>query len=179
MATTGITWQHVQQAPDDGKRREAIGGDLYVTPAPSVRHQAVSGRLERELRRILEDPDHGDVYDAPIGVAFPETGEGVQPDLLFVSRERLPGALPEGYLTVAPDLVVEVVSPSNAASAIQDKVLEYLDAGVRLVWVVDPKARTATTYRSRSRIAILDEDEELDGGDVLPGFRLPLKKVLP
>jgi Uma2 family endonuclease len=82
MPLPQITWDDVQQLPDDGNRYEAIAGELYVTPAPSVRHQTVSKRLQVDLMRILEDPGYGQVWDAPLGVRFPVTGEGVQPDLL-------------------------------------------------------------------------------------------------
>jgi Uma2 family endonuclease len=78
----------VQQLPDDGNRYEAMAGELYVTPAPSVRHQTISKRLQSALMRLLEEPGYGEVWNAPIGVRFPATGEGVQPDILFVSDER-------------------------------------------------------------------------------------------
>jgi len=96
-----ITWRDVRQTPDDGNRYEAIEGELYPTPAPSVRHQTVSERLERALYRLLEDPGHGQVFHAPVGVEFPATGEGVQPDIVFVSRERR-GIVAE-YWIVDPD----------------------------------------------------------------------------
>jgi len=139
MATGQITWRMVQeQAPDDGKRREAIGGGLYATPAPTVRHQRVSKRLERLLLRLLEDPGHGEVFDAPIGVEFPETGEGVQPDLLFVARERR-RIIADDWLRGAPDLVVEILSPATAE---RDRGLKrdlYERQGVAEYWIVDPE----------------------------------------
>ena len=139
MATGQITWRLVQeQAPDDGKRREAIAGGLYATPAPTVHHQRVSRRLERALLRLLEDPGHGEVFHAPIGVEFPETGEGVQPDLLFVTRER-GGIVAEDWIRGAPDLVVEILSP---ATADRDRGLKrdlYQRQGVGAYWIVDPE----------------------------------------
>ncbi len=74
--------------PDDGNRYEFIGGRLYVTPAPVTRHQRISKRLMTALMRVLEDPGHGEVFDAPFLVEFPGTGNRVQPDVLFVSNER-------------------------------------------------------------------------------------------
>jgi len=88
MSLPQITWQDVRQLPDDGKRYEAIGGELWVTPAPSVRHQRISVRLERALDDLLVRPGLGEIFHAPLGVEFPATGEGVQPDILFVSKER-------------------------------------------------------------------------------------------
>lgn len=78
---------------------------------------------------------------------------------------------------MAPDLAAEILSPSNTASGVQEKVLEYLDAGTRLVWVIDPRTRVVNTYRSRTDVRLLGELDELDGGEVLPGFRLPVKDL--
>ena len=91
------------------------------------------------------------------------------PDLAYWSRERL-AEMPERFVEVAPDLAVEVVSPSDSQSYVHRKVLHYLDHGVRLVWVVDPKTRTVTVYRSRRDVCILGDQDEITGGDVLPGF---------
>jgi Uma2 family endonuclease len=100
------------------------------------------------------------------------------PDLAFLARESLPQELPsEGFWRVAPDLAIEVVSPSNTAAEIRGKVLEYLACGSRLVWVVDPATRSASAYRSRRDIALLTVDDDLEGGDVLPGFRLPIAEL--
>ena len=104
MALSQITWQDVQQLPDDGHRHEAIGGELYVTPAPSFRHQRISQRLEQALLRLLEMPGHGLVVHAPIGVEFPATEEGVQPDIVFVSQARRELITDKG-IRGAPDLV--------------------------------------------------------------------------
>jgi Uma2 family endonuclease len=78
---------------------------------------------------------------------------------------------------MAPDLAVEVVSPSNTAAEILDKVADYLDAGSRLVWVVEPTGRRVTVYRSRNEIHLLQEDGALDGYDVLPGFSVPVAEI--
>jgi Uma2 family endonuclease len=107
MLMPQITWDHVQQLPDDGNRYEAIAGDLYVTPAPSVRHQEIALRLVLEFVRNLVDPGRGHVWFAPIGVRFPETGEGVQPDIVFVSNERR-RIVASDEIRGAPDLVVQI-----------------------------------------------------------------------
>ncbi len=115
-----------------------------------------------------------------VGVVIDERGPTVlAPDVVFVSRDRLSMPLPAGFLQTAPDLAVEIVSPGNTVSEVQEKVLMYMDAGTRMVWVVDPRSRTATVYRSRHDVEIVAEDEHLDGGDVLPGLRLSLASVLP
>jgi len=136
MALSSITWQDVQQMPDDGKRYEAIKGDLYVTPAPTVRHQRVMLRLYRALYRLLEEPGYGEVFCAPLGVEFPATGEGVQPDLLFVSRERR-GIIADAWLQGAPDIVAEVLSPSTSSRDRGIKRRLYERQGVVEYWIVD------------------------------------------
>ena len=100
------------------------------------------------------------------------------PDVSFVRAERIPsGGLAAGYWPGAPDLAVEVLSPSDRYPEVQRKVQEYLDAGTWLVWVVDPESRTATVFHPGGRSIFLDCDGVLDGGAVLPGFKLALNEV--
>ncbi len=146
MPLPQITWDDVQQLPDDGNRYEAIAGDLYVTPAPSVRHQTVSKRLQVALMHILEDMGYGQVWDAPLGVRFPATGEGVQPDLLFVSSERR-GIVAPDELKGAPDLVVEILSPTTAVRDRDLKRRLYERQGVAEYWIVDPEAGAVDVWR--------------------------------
>jgi Uma2 family endonuclease len=101
------------------------------------------------------------------------------PDVAFISWDRIPGRKrpkkPVPHLT--PDLAVEVLSTSNTPAEIRRKLGEYFHAGVRLVWVVDPKKRTVRVYTSADRSVLLREGQSLDGGDVLPGFTLSLKDL--
>ncbi len=145
MALPQITWQDVQQLPDDGHRHEAIGGELYVTPAPSFRHQRISQRLERALVRLLEEPGHGIVVDAPIGVEFPDTGEGVQPDIIFVSAERRDRIVAAG-IRGAPDLVVEILSPTTEGRDRGVKRKLYERQGIEQYWIVDPDAEAVEVW---------------------------------
>jgi Uma2 family endonuclease len=101
------------------------------------------------------------------------------PDITFVSRERLPDGIPEGFLRAIPELVVEVLSPGDSERRILDKVGEYLSAGVRLVWVIDPRSRSASAYRSLTDVRALQQEGVLDGEEVVPGFRCRLGDVLP
>ncbi len=99
------------------------------------------------------------------------------PDVSFVAKARLTTPLPKGYFPGAPDLAVEIVSPSDRASDIHSKVLDYLDAGTRLVWVVYPDTKTTTVHQAGAGAVTLGIGDELDGGDVLPGFKLPAHEV--
>ena len=145
MALSQITWQDVQQLPDDGKRREAIDGELYVTPAPSLRHQRISMRLTLLLHGLLVEPGHGELFFAPTGVEFPATEEGVQPDLLFVSNERR-GILGDPWIQGPPDLVIEILSPTTARRDRGVKRKLYERQGVSEYWIVDPEAEAVEVW---------------------------------
>ncbi len=145
MALSQITWQDVQQLPDDGHRHEAIEGELYVTPAPSSRHQRVAMRLTLALNRLLVDRDLGELFFAPIGVEFPATQEGVQPDLVFVSRSRS-GIIVEEGIRGAPDLVVEILSPTTAGRDRGVKRKLYERQGVAQYWIVDMEAEAVEVW---------------------------------
>jgi len=145
MALSQITWQDVQQLPDDGHRHEAIEGELHVTPAPSFRHQRVSQKLEQALLRLLETPGHGIVVHAPVGVEFPSTGEGVQPDIIFVSDARAHLIADEG-IRGAPDLVVEILSPTTAHRDRGVKRKLYERQGVDQYWIVDMEAEAVEVW---------------------------------
>jgi len=139
-------WEDVLRMPDDGNRYEFIGGRLYMTPAPVVRHQRVSKRLEMALTRILEHSGHGEVFRAPLLVEFPGTGDRVQPDILFVSKERR-AIIGEKAVLGAPDLVVEILSPSTAHRDRGIKLDLYARRGVREYWIVDPEEDVVDVWR--------------------------------
>lgn len=148
MALSQITWQDVQQMPDDGKRREAIEGEMYAMPVPPVRHQEISVNLTVALDQILGTGGHGELLPGPIGVEFPATGEGVQPDILFVSRARL-GIIDDEWLRGAPDLVVEILSPSTEERDRGLKLRLYWRQGVPEYWIVDPEAEAVEVWGFR------------------------------
>jgi len=143
---TPTTWEDVLRMPDDGNRYEFIGGRLYVTPAPVTRHQRISKRLQVDLMRVLEDAGHGEVFHAPFLVEFPGTLDRVQPDILFVSDERRE-IIGEKQVLGAPDLVVEILSPSTAHRDRGIKLDLYARRGVRQYWIVDPVEDVVDVWR--------------------------------
>ncbi len=145
MALAQITWQDVQQLPDDGNRYEAIGGELYVTAAPSFRPTRIAHRLGVALDRLLEQPGHGIVSPAP-GVKFPASEEGVQPDLVFLSQARRGIVAKEG-LRGAPDLVIEILSTTTASRDRGVKLKLYERQGVAEYWIVDPEQEAVEVWR--------------------------------
>lgn len=179
MPLPRITWQDVQQLPDDGKRYEAIEGDLYVTPAPSIRHQRISRRLEWALKEILMDPGHGEMLHAPVGVEFPDTEEGVQPDIIFVSDERK-GIVADAWLMGPPDLVVEILSPSTSHRDRGIKLRLYERQRVAEYWIVDADNDAVEVWRFGAeprherfteRLPVRLGDETLGEIDLVEVFR--------
>jgi Uma2 family endonuclease len=171
--------EEFERLPDeDGYRLELSRGRLVREPAPGAVHSWVARNLLFQLGRYVEERSLGLViFDA--GFLLSEDPPTVRiPDLAFLSREHLPSEGPPlGFWTMAPDLAVEVVSPSNRPADIREKVFEYMEAGTRLVWVVDPRTRSVTVYRSRWDVQLLTEDDVLDGADVLPGLLLRIFEI--
>lgn len=170
MSTTHrMTEAELLALPRDGWKREYVDGEIQVSPAG-----APHGRIIIELSRLLANHvkarELGYLFDSSTGCWMP-SGNLRSPDLTFVSHERLPEGVPEGFLRATPDLVVEVLSPGDSERRMLDKVGEYLEAGIGLIWVIDPASRTATSWRSLTRVRALAAHEDLDGEDVIPGFR--------
>jgi Uma2 family endonuclease len=100
------------------------------------------------------------------------------PDFAYVRAERVPARLPDGYWPGAPDITAEVLDRDDSFASVMGKMQDYLDAGTRLLWVIDPEARRAWVFRPGTVTRSIDENGVLDGEDVLPGFSLPLRDVL-
>ncbi len=136
-----LTYEDLRAMPDDGRRYELIDGEVYMTPAPRPRHQRTVGRLYRELADFVEGRGLGEVLLAPLDVVFGER-TAIQPDLLFIRKDRA-SIVTELNVQGDPDLVIEVLSPSNASFDRETKLQVYARAGVRELWYFDPEARTA------------------------------------
>jgi Uma2 family endonuclease len=176
---TGLTVEDFWALPEeDGVRLELARGRVVREPAPGLRHGSVAARVVALLHREGVERGLGavlfDVGFRLIGVP----GTVRVPDVAFLRVGRIPAeGLPIGFGDGAPDLAIEILSPSNTASEMQRKALEYLDAGARLVWIVDPDAATVTVYRSRAEVRILGGDEPLDAGEVIPGLESPVSAL--
>ena len=131
-----LTYAELRLMPEDGKRYELIDGEVIVSPSPSEKHQRASGRLYVSWAVHVEKNRLGRVYYAPFDVVFSEK-TALQPDLLFVSKARL-GIIGPEYIIGAPDLVVEILSPSRPAYDRVTKLEQYALYGVAEYWIVDP-----------------------------------------
>ena len=182
MATSIIekkkyTYDDYLKTPDD-KRYELIEGELYMTPSPITNHQRISGRIEFELRKFVVENDCGEVFDAPYDVYFDDENV-VQPDILFISKDRL-NIIGDKNLQGAPDLVIEILSESNAYRDLIQKKKLYARFGVKEYWIVVPGEKTIDIHILKEKTyqlyKTLGEDDTLES-QILKGFKMELKAI--
>ena len=185
MATTThertYTPEDLLTMPDGGVSYELVEGRLVELKMGSL-SSWIAGTIYLRIANYCEAHDLGWVWPPDHGFqCFPnEPGRVRKPDVSFVRKGRLAEDRPPvGWLKIVPDLVVEVNSPNDLASEIDRKVEDYRTAGVPLVWVVSPEARTVQVYRPDGSSARLRADDELSGEDVLPGFRFAVSDLFP
>ena len=162
-----------------GRRYELVKGELFEMPPAGGRHGGVAMRVGALLDAHVSTSQLGRVFAAETGFILRRNPDTVRaPDASFVAGDRLPeGELPVGYLELAPDLAVEVASPSDTTREIQEKVADWLRAGTRMVWVIYPATNSATVHRSLDRSEELPGDGSLQGEDVVPGFACNLSEL--
>jgi len=157
-----------------GKRYELVDGELVEMPGAGGVHTTIMVLIFKLIDAYVSEHDLGIAY--PDGLAYIIARDPDQvriPDVSFVSHERVPeGGPPEGFWPEAPNLAVEIVSPHDSASELHDKVRDYLASGVQIVWVVWPRSQTVTVHSPGALVLELEPEDELDAGDILPGFRV-------
>lgn len=156
---------------------ELIRGELYpIVPAGSL-HGAITSRLSTYIGFFVVENSLGEVFAAETGFKLLNQST-VGADVAFVGKEKLAKyGIPESFFPTAPDLAVEVVSPSNTSEEISTKVEDYLSSGSSLVWIVYPKRQVIVVYRKNNTISFLHEEDELSGEDVIPNFKISLEKI--
>lgn len=174
-----LTAEEYWQLPEELLRRyELVNGRLEEQPVSHVTHSRCALSLGAALLNHVEERGLGIVAgDADFQLTRnPDTVR--VPDACFVREERLPrtGPLPD-YFFKSPDIAVEVKSKGQTERKLMQKVEQYLECGARLVWVVRIQKRTLTVYRAGEPVEVLTEHDDLDGGEVLPGFRYPLRRL--
>lgn len=173
------TYEDWLRLPDDGFRYEVLNGVLYMTPPPRIRHQSVSHNLELALGNFVKEHGRGIVLSAPCGVRLPGQPVPVQPDILFVQAERR-DILGEEYIEGAPDLVVEILSPSNWLYDRTEKFRAYQKARVPEYWIVDYRARTIEVFvLEEGTYALLSKSGagEVARSKALAGFEVAVDSV--
>ena len=181
MSTTSMalmTADELLELDDDGFRHELINGELITMPLPRPPHGRMAVRLAAPLAQFVWDHELGDVYDHSGWQVTVNPDTVLGPDVAFVSKQRLQetGEV-KGYWPGPPDLAVEVLSPSDRPSMVKATISSWFGYGVRQLWIVNPKDRTVTVYRSTSDATTFSGDDYLEAPDLFPGFRLSLDRI--
>ena len=176
-----LTYHDFVHFPDDGKRHELIDGEHYVTPSPNTRHQGTSGNLYFLMRAWLEVNPLGRLFYAPFDVVFTQF-DVVEPDLLYMSNARAAEVLTDLNVQGAPELVIEIASPSTRRRDASLKRALYERTGVSEYWIVEPKGDRVRVYRREGVNFASPVDLAREAGDVLttpllPGLNLPLARI--
>ncbi len=178
VTETPLTAEEFRRLPDDGRPRELKRGRVIPTNLPVPRHGEICVQTVYLLRSFLEDHRLGRLVSNDSGVVTehdPDTVRG--PDVAFYGFKRVPpGPLPQGYLSVVPELVFEVRSPGDRWGQILARVSEYLEAGVSVVCVLDQMTERCHVYRNEEEIQVFLPDQDLTLPDVLPEFRVVVRR---
>ena len=162
-----------------GKVTELVRGRLVVREPPGTQHGVIAMNLAYYVADYVRRHELGAVLAQDTGFKIASSPDTVRaPDVAYVARERAARIPARGYAELAPDLLAEVLSPDDRPAEVLAKVADWLAAGVRLVWVVDPERAEARVYRPDGSLTVLTGQDALDGEDVLPGFSCPLAQVL-
>jgi Uma2 family endonuclease len=173
-----LTLEDFARLPADGARHEINAGELITLPPAKSLHTLIALAVLEALQGYLKQH--------PIGRALPEAGYILshdpltirQPDVSVLSKERIRATAADNYFEGAPDLAVEIVSPSDSAEDLEIKINQYLQCGAKQVWIAYPKTRKIHVFSAGNAGAILDENETLEGGDLLPGFSTKIADLL-
>ena len=177
VTTQRMTAEDLFKMPQGDNRHELIEGILKEMSPAGRKHGKLAIRIGASLDRHVEANGLGEVYAAETGFKIASDPDTVRaPDAGFVGRARaIEMGDTEGFVPGAPDLAIEVVSPSDSFAEVEAKVLDWLAAGARMVVVANSRKKTLTVYRSLTDIKVLTEKDTLSGEDVVPGWNLPVK----
>lgn len=178
-ASALVTADELEQLSFPDKQVELVRGVLVVRETPGTWHGVVQENLAWHLGSFVRPRGLGRVCGQDSGFRIrsnPDTVRGA--DVAFVTADRATLIPPRGFAAFAPDLVAEILSPGDRAGEVLEKVNDWLAAGTRLVWVIDPERIAARIYRSDGTTSTIGQDASLDGESVLPGFTVPLREIL-
>lgn len=183
--STVLTAEDLYEYDDDRRKVELVRGRLVIRDSPGGRHGQIALRIgillhahlvrERDAQGWAETRGRLTLESGYILERAPDTVRG--PDIAYTSRTRQPAPLPDTFLELAPDLAVEVRSPSNRRGDIESKLADYRRAGVQQVWVVSPRRETVVVHHLDGTDVLLTRTDTLTGGDVLPGFSVPVAEL--
>lgn len=174
-----MTAAELERLPRGSQRHELVRGELRTMPPTGYEHGRITSRFDRSLGNHVAAHELGEVVTGEPGFLLTEAPDTVRaPDVAFLRRERVAAAgRVRGYWRGAPDLVVEVVSPHDLYTEVEEKVAEWLAHGTRLVFVVNPQRRTVAVHRPGEPVHLLSGEAVLTAEDVVPGWQLPLSEL--
>jgi Uma2 family endonuclease len=165
--------------PPNGIQQELVRGEIITMPPPGALHGVSCVKAVHRLSNFVYGGPGGTLVCNDAGFITERDPDSVRgPDISYWSKERLK-EVPVGYIEISPDMLVEVLSPSNTRKQILEKLREYFAKGVRLVWVISPEDRTLTVYRTPDEGRLLHETAKVTGEDVLAGFECRVSDLLP
>jgi Uma2 family endonuclease len=181
LATTNLmTAEMLEVLPHQGRRLELVRGELRESMPTGGDHGDITMELAWHLKTHAKKNNLGKVLAAETGFIVDRNPDSVRaPDISFISREKIEllGGLPKGFVPIAPELAVETVSPHDLYTESHDKALMWLEFGAQIVLLVNPRKSSITVYHSKKDIFVLEGDDILDLGTVLPGFTLRVGEI--
>ncbi len=174
-----MTADELLKLPSGEFRYELIKGELITMSPAGAEHGAVIMNLAVPLGQHVKANKLGRIFAAETGFKLESDPDTVRaPDIAFINRERIEReGISKGYGAGSPDLAIEVLSPDDTTRKVEKKTADWLAGGAREVWNVNPRTRTVTVHRSTGDVIVLHEDDELDGGALLPGFRCRVSEI--
>ena len=181
MATKSglVTAQELLDMPDDGYRYELVRGELIKMAPAGAQHGEIAAVILASLHSHVRSNKLGKAYAAETGFQIGTDPDHVRaPDAAFVRQDRVEaaGEVP-GFFSGAPDLAIEVISPNDRFADVEEKIADWLDAGTALVVLLNPRNHTATLRLPSQSPVILTEQDTLDGGEVVPGWQVPVREL--
>lgn len=172
-----LTGKELARLGDIGRSELVKGEIVYMSPT-GFWHGSVESRISRALSNFVSAQELGTVFSGEVGIYTQRKPDTIRAtDIGFISRARMAKVKSKSYLDVAPELVVEVLSPDDRWNDLMDKLDEYFTIGVNLVWVADPRRQQVYVYRSVTDVQRLLAEDTLTGGEVLPGFSVPVAEL--
>jgi Uma2 family endonuclease len=169
------TVEDLLKMPEDGQKYELVDGEIVVSPTGLI-HSEVAAKIIHMIATFLDDHPIGKVFTPDVGIWL-ANGNLRSPDVTFVRNERLPqGKTPDTFGECVPDLTVEVLSPGDKPKRVGEKIGEFLENGVPIVWLVDPARKTVTEFRSLSESKLFSGDDTIHAEPVLPGFSCKISR---
>ena len=172
-----VTGEELYHMGDLG-RAELVKGEIVRMSPTGFAHGYIETNFSVVLKTFVKQQKAGRVFSGEVGIYTGHNPDTVRAaDVAFISTERMAQVKSKSYLDVAPELVVEVMSPDDAWSDLMEKLDEYFTCGVKIVWVADPRTRQVFVYRSVTSVERFTEKDHLSGGDALPGFDVPVVEL--